>query len=248
MGNSNTLEHAYASKYYDPVKAHEYYLRTRELKGTKGGTTKRSTRELTGGKKDTWAVTKAGITEAKKFESKLASQSRAKTVEAARQQAKARRTEIATKLKAAVSKISAQTAAKKTTVAEAKKSQIEAVKAQTERKLAAVAPVSKGLSKEARAVAAAKRAKEIATIRGDAKTEKQKITSDAKNHTVKLSAESSFYKAVERNNANARRAEIATFTKAAVSKARNDWEAQKERIKEKYEQEYDREFESIKRS
>lgn len=29
------LEHAYASKYYDPVKAHEYYMKNRELKGRK---------------------------------------------------------------------------------------------------------------------------------------------------------------------------------------------------------------------
>lgn len=28
-----SLKHAYASPYYDPVKAHEYYMRTRELKG-----------------------------------------------------------------------------------------------------------------------------------------------------------------------------------------------------------------------
>ena len=31
------LFHAYASKYYDPVKAHEYYMRTRKLKGRKKG-------------------------------------------------------------------------------------------------------------------------------------------------------------------------------------------------------------------
>lgn len=34
----NTISHAqYASPYYDPVKAHEYYMRTRELKGRKKG-------------------------------------------------------------------------------------------------------------------------------------------------------------------------------------------------------------------
>ena len=33
------LIHAHASKYYDPVKAHEYYMKNRELKG-------RSTTEL----------------------------------------------------------------------------------------------------------------------------------------------------------------------------------------------------------
>ena len=32
MMNDEHLQH-YASPYYDPVKAHEYYMRTRELKG-----------------------------------------------------------------------------------------------------------------------------------------------------------------------------------------------------------------------
>lgn len=29
---TESFEH-YASKYYDPVKAHEYYMKTRQLKG-----------------------------------------------------------------------------------------------------------------------------------------------------------------------------------------------------------------------
>ena len=33
----NDLQH-YASPYYDPQKAHEYYMRTRELKGRRSAT------------------------------------------------------------------------------------------------------------------------------------------------------------------------------------------------------------------
>ena len=33
----NNLQH-YASPYYDPQKAHEYYMRTRELKGRRSAT------------------------------------------------------------------------------------------------------------------------------------------------------------------------------------------------------------------
>jgi len=36
----DTLAHAYASKYYDPQKAHEYYERTKVLTGRKPATTK----------------------------------------------------------------------------------------------------------------------------------------------------------------------------------------------------------------
>ena len=33
MRDNDLLTHAYASKYYDPVKAHEYYMKNRVLKG-----------------------------------------------------------------------------------------------------------------------------------------------------------------------------------------------------------------------
>ena len=36
MDINEPLQH-YASPYYDPVKAHEYYMRTRELKGRQIG-------------------------------------------------------------------------------------------------------------------------------------------------------------------------------------------------------------------
>ena len=44
----------YASPYYDPVKAHEYYMRTRELKG-------RSTSSLNDEGKKVWSYTKNNI-------------------------------------------------------------------------------------------------------------------------------------------------------------------------------------------
>lgn len=55
----NFLQH-YASKYYDPVKAHEYYLRTRQLaaKNAKSALTSKAQR-------DTFAVVKDSVTRAK---------------------------------------------------------------------------------------------------------------------------------------------------------------------------------------
>lgn len=44
----------YASPYYDPEKAHEYYMRTRELKG-------RSTTSLNDEGKKIWSYTKNNI-------------------------------------------------------------------------------------------------------------------------------------------------------------------------------------------
>lgn len=53
------LEH-YASPYYDPAKAHEYYERTKEVKG------RRSSSSLNKEGKEVWAVTKSNIQAEKK--------------------------------------------------------------------------------------------------------------------------------------------------------------------------------------
>ena len=59
MDINEPLQH-YASPYYDPVKAHEYYMRTRELKG------RRSTTKLNDEGKKVWAYTKNEISGKKK--------------------------------------------------------------------------------------------------------------------------------------------------------------------------------------
>lgn len=63
MDIDELLQH-YASPYYDPVKAHEYYMRTRELKG------RRSTTKLNDEGKEIWAYTKNEITSEKKEKGK----------------------------------------------------------------------------------------------------------------------------------------------------------------------------------
>ena len=55
----NNLQH-YASPYYDPQKAHEYYMRTRELKG------RRSATKLSDEGKKAWSYTKNEIKAEKK--------------------------------------------------------------------------------------------------------------------------------------------------------------------------------------
>jgi len=59
MDINEPLQH-YASPYYDPVKTHEYYMRTRELKG------RRSTTKLNDEGKKVWAYTKNEISGKKK--------------------------------------------------------------------------------------------------------------------------------------------------------------------------------------
>lgn len=60
------LEH-YASKYYDPVKAHEYYMRTRELKNKREAESLKTTKQ-----REIWQVSKDSIAKAKAAEVKTA--------------------------------------------------------------------------------------------------------------------------------------------------------------------------------
>ena len=60
------LEH-YASKYYDPVKAHEYYMRTRELKNQRAAESLKNAKQ-----REIWQVSKDSIAKAKAAEVKTA--------------------------------------------------------------------------------------------------------------------------------------------------------------------------------
>ena len=92
------LEH-YASKYYDPAKAREYYLKTRKLKG------RHSTKGFSEKQHAGWAYAKDKIAADKKAElAKLSDDNKARKMQL-RQQAKASRERIREKLKDLVEKL-----------------------------------------------------------------------------------------------------------------------------------------------
>jgi len=88
------LEHAVAPRIYDPVKAHEYYLRTRELKG------KRSSSALkTKAQKEGFAYVKSVIGESRKADLKALSEKNKADMQALRDNVAARRKELSLKIK-----------------------------------------------------------------------------------------------------------------------------------------------------
>ena len=82
----------YASPYYDPVKAHEYYMRTRELKG-------RSTSSLNDEGKKVWSYTKNNIKSEKVAKVKEEQEKRALKIKQLRAKAEATREQITSKLR-----------------------------------------------------------------------------------------------------------------------------------------------------
>ena len=89
----NFLTH-YASPYYDPQAAHEYYERTKELKG------RRSTSKLNDEGKVVWSYTKDQIKGKKKAEIESESEKKNAAIEQQREKARQTRERISQKLKA----------------------------------------------------------------------------------------------------------------------------------------------------
>jgi hypothetical protein len=91
----SVLQHAPAPRIYDPVKAHEYYLRTRELKG------KRSASALkTKAQKEGFTYVKAVLGETKKADLKKLSEENKAKMQKIRDDVAAKRKELSLKIKA----------------------------------------------------------------------------------------------------------------------------------------------------
>ncbi|TXH16183.1 MAG: hypothetical protein E6R03_05880 [Hyphomicrobiaceae bacterium] len=137
----NSFLSHYSSKYYDPVKAREYYLRNRELKG------RRSTSKLTDEGKMVWDYTKSQITAEKKLALEENANKKKEEVKGLQTTAKEKRKELSEKIKLAMKGLSEE----------------------TKKKIEALPKIPKGLSEKARAKAALERKEKIAKIRGEAK-------------------------------------------------------------------------------
>ena len=123
----------YASPYYDPVKAHEYYMRTRELKG------RRSATQLNDEGKKVWSYTKNSIKDNKSSEVEEEKNKRNQKISEFRAIAAQAKKQITENLKALNEQLTKSNTEQKESVDAGKNSEIE--------KLMAV-EIPTGLSKE----------------------------------------------------------------------------------------------------
>lgn len=214
----NSLQH-YASPYYDPVKAHEYYMRTRELKG------RRSTSKLSDEGKKVWSYTKSQITTEKKSKVESEIQKKDSKVEVLRTHAQGTRQRISTKLKKLNEILSNKSKAKRKAISERKESEIKRLMDQE---------IPKGISKEKRAELIAERNEKIAELRNDAKSDTERVNADTKKERESNSAD-----------ASQKREKVATELKSAIEATRAAYKEAKTSIDESYEEIYQREFDRI---
>lgn len=259
----------YASEYYDPAKAHEYYLKNRELKGQRStsGLTIKGNRGRSEQRKQAWAYAKNQINEKHKQADKNNSSTRESTIDQAQATAEARREELSTKLKNLIAALTAKQTersedlSKEQTKAledlEAKRAaRVATIREEANRKIDALPPIPKGVSPARRAVLEARRASVISDIQGSAKkdvqklaseitAERQKISEATATQRTDLSAKTQKAKTGERTNATASREAVSSELKATVKKARAAYEARKKSLKAEYEATAQREYDAI---
>ena len=210
---------AHSKRVYDPVKAREYYLRTRELKGRQS-----SSGLKTETKKQQWQYVKDQVKGERKEAFDTAKEDQKKTVQTLRAGALARREKLRDKLKTAIAALT-----------ENRKDDLEDVSEDVDSKIAALPLVPKGVTKERRIKLSAERKEKIAEIRGEAKEERASVSTDTKEAKTKT-----------RETASVDRTAIATNLKGSIDTARSNYKKLKDDLKAKYEAEYQTEYDAIK--
>lgn len=121
----------YASPYYDPVKAHEYYMRTRKLKG-------RKTSSLSEKGKEVWEYTKSSVEKEKKGKIEEKQKERDTKIEESRTKATESRTQISNKLKSLNEVLSNKATRRKETVTSTKEKAVENANNARDKKLESI--------------------------------------------------------------------------------------------------------------
>ena len=210
----------YASKYYDPVKAHEYYLKTRELKG------RRSSSNLNAEGKKVWSYTKNEISTAKKNDVQEEKNNRDNQIKELRAKADKTRESISSKLEELRKSLSDITKWTKELAEDKRDAAIERLQNQK---------IPEGLSEEERARRISERNEKIAKLRDDAKEEKATISESSSKTRAQYSSD-----------AKAQRAKVASDLKAAISATREAYKTAKTSLDESYETIYQKEYDKIR--
>ena len=210
----------HASKYYDPVKAHEYYLKTRELKG------RRSSSNLNAEGKKVWSYTKNEISTAKKNDVQEEKNNHDNQIKELRAKADKTRESISSKLEELRKSLSDITKWNKDLAEDKRDAAIERLQNQK---------IPEGLSEEERARRISERNEKIAKLRDDAKEEKATISESSSKTRAQYSSD-----------AKAQRAKVASDLKAAISATREAYKTAKTSLDESYETIYQKEYDKIR--
>lgn len=265
MEQNNHLIH-YASEYYDPAKAHEYYMKNRQLKGRR-----RTTTVLTDEGKEVWATTKANINEEKKAELEQIKVDKEQKIATFRANAQVKREEISGKLKQLSEILNNKYKNDTQNLTDSQKNAIASIKRQREAERKAVIKqkqkdledareeyeVPKDADADERAKINKKRARALSSINEKAKndlstinnkynTQSENVRKNTANQRQALRENKKTEMASNSETAKKERAEVASNLKATITMAKEQYQSRKEEIINKYEGIYDNEYDNIK--
>jgi hypothetical protein len=206
---------------YDPVKAHEYYMRTRELTG------RRSTKGVNNQQRERWSFTKAQIHEEKKTKVTEESLSKKQKIEEFRAKAEQMRAKFSEDLKLFNKKLVEKAIAERARVEEKRKIELERLQT----------PLPKNISPEKRAAILEKRKKEIGDLVNESRSEKKDISADSKKDRLTNNKEVSTERETLRNE-----------LKSVITNARDDYKKAIVEINTYYEGVYQDEYNKTKQN
>lgn len=250
----DVVSHEYASQYYDPAKAHEYYLKNRELKG-------RNPAELNKADKKVWSATKSNIAAEKKSATKNLVETHKTELKQLRDNAQNRKQTIYEKIKSVIEQVqNQQTTARDHAPAERKR-RVDAIQAKAkasfekiikdaQAKVDALPPLGDNPSK----AEVSQRKKLLNSIKKDVKSQVSAITkkADADRKGVLASipvpsqnSPQAKQLAVQRK---AQVAQIGEELKTALTSSKQKYDELRKGLATKYETVYQTEFDKIKGS
>lgn len=250
----------YASPYYDPVKAHEYYEQHKQLKG-------RPTGRLTDEGKEIWKITKMNIDQAKKRDNDEARLIKIYSVQEFQKKAKEQRAIVQSKLTELLNAINAKYKTDTEELTETQKHQIEVnnrlkkqksedIKNKKAREIESLIEDTSNMDEEEIEEYYEKINQKMNKINDKYSKKSEKNVSDTTEKNNKVREEIKNKKTIlyeqkkkdinkNREDAKQQREKIANELKDNVKKAVSDLQEKKAKIKEMYEGIYQDEYDKI---
>lgn len=238
LNGSSSLSH---ETLYDPVKAREYYLRTRELRGRQS-----SSKLKTTDKKERWAYTKSQIKKNSRSESDEIKNTRVAEIAALRQTAKTNRERLTDKMSTILKQLSDSKAEASKLLSDAKSDKLAEIKSDAQKAIERLPKIPNGISPKRREQLLVERQEKIAAINGKAKLESDKVIADTTSDKTKLAESITDDKTKEKSLVSEERVRIAETLKTSIDSAKSNYEKLKTDIKAKYDPIYQSEYDKIK--
>lgn len=240
LPEKDSLQH-YASPYYDPVKAHEYYMRTRELKG------RRSSSKLNDEGKKVWSYTKEQISENKKADTEEERNQRDRKIAEYRDKASKTREAISNRLKQLKEALTESSKRERESISREQEAEIERIEKEKNDAIEKIRArkIPEGISDEQRARLIERRNSEIAKLENDATAAKANARSQSVSDRVSLTENTQRSREQYSADAARDREEVSTKLKSAISAAREAYKAAKESLDQSYETIYQTEYDKI---